>query len=149
AFGMVGHGTGGATVVDATTGEMDASFPQVIGRATAITDDGAGGWFLGGTFSAVGGQARQNLARVLADGSVAAWNPGANGAISSMARSGTTLYVGGTFSSVGGLARSMLAAIDRDTGIPTVWNPGASGGGGSDVLALAVDDTTIYVGGGF
>ncbi len=46
---------------------------------------------------------------------------------------------------MGGIARNRIAAIDAGTGVPTAWNPNAN----SDVLALAVSGSTIYVAGGF
>ena len=48
----------------------------VGGFVKAMAPDGAGGWFLGGTFNRVGGQARGGLAHIAADGTLdPVWAP--------------------------------------------------------------------------
>ena len=103
--------------------------------------------YLGGTFTAIGGVARANLAAVdAADGAVAAWNPGANGPVSALVADGATVHVGGTFTSAGGAARTNLACIDAVNGSATAWIMNATGGA---VEALLVDGTTLYLAGAF
>ena len=82
----------------------------------AVASDGAGGWYIGGYFTAVGGLPRSNLAHVASDLSVSAWNPNANGAVYALAVSGSTVYAGGDFTSIGGQARNRIAALDATTG---------------------------------
>jgi hypothetical protein len=79
--------------------------------------------------------------------------PTFNGGINAIAVDGNIIYVGGSFmqatnsASNGGitLTRNRLAAIDGTTGALLPWNPGAD----NDVSSLAVNASTVYVGGGF
>src|SRR5580765_2478305 len=61
-FTHVGPETGGGVPVDAATGVAIPGFPKIAGAVFAVVSDGAGGWFIGGSFTAVGGIARSNLA---------------------------------------------------------------------------------------
>jgi hypothetical protein len=140
--------TGPAALLDVTSGAVVCGFPAVSGTNVDVAvPDGAGGWYIGGNFTAVGGAARSRIAHVLANNSVAAWNPGANGRVFALAVSGSTVYAAGEFRSIGGQARNFIAALDATTGAATAWNPNPSGpifyGG------LAVDGATVYVGGSF
>lgn len=81
-FRRVGPGTGGFVSLDAASGRPVPPFPKVLGTVRAVTSDGQGGWYIGGSFTYVGGLARSNLAHILADGSVASWDPKADGAAS-------------------------------------------------------------------
>jgi Domain of unknown function (DUF5122) beta-propeller len=99
-FTYVGPNTGSAVPVDGT-GEPLAKYPKVNGSVYSVIPDGSGGFYLGGFFSTVGGVQRNNLAHVLADGSVdPAFNPNANFGVYALALSGSTLYVGGQFESL-------------------------------------------------
>ena len=73
-----------------------AGFPAVDGDIHAVISDGAGGWFIGGSFANVGGLPRARLARINADLSVHPWNPGPNNTVYCLHRSGSTVYIGGT-----------------------------------------------------
>jgi len=118
----------------------------VNGIIRASVPDGAGGFYIGGDFTRVGGVARNHIARILSNGTLdPTWNPNANGSVRALAVSGTTVYVGGAFTSIGGQIRSRIARILSNGTVDLTWNPGANG----DVLALAVSDTTIYAGGLF
>ena len=144
-FTRVGPQTGCGVPLDAVSGAPVAGFPLVLGQVNAVAPDGAGGWYLGGSFTSVGGLARSNLARVLADNSVSAWNPGANGIVRTLVVDGGVVYVGGEFSSAGGQVRSDIAALDAVTGLATTWAPQANG----SVRALAASGGIIYAGGQF
>ena len=55
---------------------------------------------VGGLFTAVGGQARNNVAAIKADGNVdKLFNPGANGQVKAVAASedGSVIFLGGVF----------------------------------------------------
>jgi len=63
--------TGPAVVVSAESGKAETVRTHVAGGSVrAAIADGAGGWYLGGTFSSVGGVARGGLAHVRADGTL-------------------------------------------------------------------------------
>ena len=66
-FSSVGRVTGAGVPLDATTGTAVSGFPMVVGQVNAVAADGAGGWYIGGLFTTVGGVARSNLAHILAD----------------------------------------------------------------------------------
>jgi len=144
-FTTVGPNTGGGSVLDRRTGDPVSGFPRVTGVVDAATEDGAGGWFIGGSFVAVGGLPRSNLAHVFADGSVAEWAPNTDGEVLALARSGGCLYIGGFFTHLGGVPRSFIGAADAVTGSVTSWNPGAD----LQVRALLVHQGGLYVGGDF
>ena len=136
---------GGIGIAQAGTGDPDPNFPQVVGTVRVAAPDGAGGWFIAGGFSRIGGQARDGLAHIRGDGTLDAWNPGVAGTVFELAVAGSTVYAGGSFTSIGGQPRTGLAALDATSGNATAWNPGANG----SVSALAVSASTIYVGGTF
>jgi hypothetical protein len=117
----------------------------VNGYVTAVAPDGSGGWFIGGTFNAVGGLSRANVAHINSDMSVAAWNPGIAGSVNAIAVSGGIVYVGGAFNQAGGQPRDYLAAFNATTGALASWNALCT----NTVLALAVSGSTLYVGGDF
>ncbi len=137
----------GASKLDATTGVYVPGIPTVAGNTWAVEDDGNGGWFLGGVFTAVGDTNVTNLAHVLPDGSVDTdFLPNPNNAIYTLKRVGNTLYAGGNFTSIGGSARNRIAAFDINTKALTAWNPAPNN---TNVFALAYDGSVLYVGGDF
>jgi hypothetical protein len=69
-FSRIGPPTGGGVTLDPASGLRATQFPDVRGIGFAVVPDGAGGYYLGGRFTAVGGEPRKNLAHVLAGGSV-------------------------------------------------------------------------------
>src|SRR5215467_67560 len=71
-FTRVGPATGGALVLTAGSGIAQLPFPKVAGTVYAVAPDGSGGWYLGGAFSAVRGQPRDNLAHLDAQGRLTA-----------------------------------------------------------------------------
>lgn len=84
--------------------------------ALAVQADGM--ILVGGSFTKVGGQARTNLARLFADGTVdGGFNPGPSGSIYSSVNSislqpNGKVLLGGTFTSLAGQARANLARIN-------------------------------------
>src|SRR5216684_6714304 len=110
--------------------------------------------YAGGGFTSLGGQNRNLLAAVdPSTGRATDWNPnpepGHEGLqypiISSLALSGSTIYVGGFFASVGGQSRNNIAALDASSGLATDWSPNAN----QWVQSLAVSGDTVYAGGYF
>jgi hypothetical protein len=131
--------------IDGATAALTLDFPKVQGDVYAVAPDGNGGWFLGGLFSSVGGTPAANLAHVLADNTVADWDPNPDGVVKALAVSGSTVYVGGAFTSVGGAPRNRIAAVDASTGLSSGWDPNADG----EVTSLAIAGNVVYAGGGF
>jgi hypothetical protein len=113
------------------------------GQISVAVSDGAGGWYLGGDFTRIGGKAAGGLAHVLADGSLdPSFLPVADGLVSAFALQGQTLYVGGDFRHVGGASRKRVAAVSTTNGgvLPfaasqTTW-----------VTELAASPTAVYIG---
>src|SRR5215213_7942739 len=70
-----------------------------------------------------------------------------DGAVRTILRVGSKVYIGGSFTSVAGKPRSNLAAINANTGRLTGWAPKTNG----QVRALAAspNGTRIYAGGAF
>ena len=145
-FSYVGPATGAACAIDASTGAVQQPSSKVEGIVYAVAPDGSGGWYLGGNFAAIRGQARNHLAHLDAGGNLTGWNPSADNEVRALAVSGSTVYAGGSFSNVGGQARLNIAALDATSGAATAWNPNA---GISAVWALAVSWGTVYAGGEF
>jgi len=106
--------------------------------------------YAAGTFTSIGGQARNNIAALDAtSGAATAWNPNAgnsvNTSVSTMAIGRGTAFVSGTFTSIGGLPRNGLAAVDVASGAATEWAPSVNG----SISALAASGGTVYLGGSF
>jgi hypothetical protein len=144
-FTSVYANTGSGAVLDFPDWRPIAPYPRIDGVVHAAVPDGAGGWYIGGTFTTVGSVPRSRLAHVRADGTVSPWNPNAGSTVFCLAVSGNTVYVGGQFIAIGGQARNRIAAIDGTTGLATAWNPNAN----NIVLTLLLDGSTLYAGGLF
>ena len=83
-FTMVGPNTGGGVPLDRHTGDPLAPFPRVTGVVNVVIPDKAGGWYIGGSFIAVGGLPRTNLAHILSGGRVADWFPNPDEEVSAL-----------------------------------------------------------------
>ncbi len=116
-------------------------FPSIDGVVHSVVEDSAGGWFIGGEFSAVGGVSTniKNIARIKPNYDLdTSWNANSNGPITFMVLLKDTLYVAGSFSEVDyqsksdseeitTITRNNLAAFNRINGKPVAWNPDANG----------------------
>jgi hypothetical protein len=149
AFGRVGPPTGGGGVVDTSSGDAQVPYAFVDGTVSAVTPDGSGGWYVGGLFTSIRGQSRRNLAHVLADGSVAPWDPSPNNQVMAITRSGGVVNVGGRFTSISGEPwHPAFAMLDATTG--AIVAPVALGSVGSPpVRALESSSGRVYIGGIF
>ncbi len=125
----------------------DRRFPEVNAPVMASAPDGAGGWYIGGYFSTVGGIQRNYLAHLLADGTVdPVWNPSADGLVSHILVDGNDIYVGGSFNSVGGAPRDYVAKLNSTDGAADLsWNADPD----DAVFELAVSGGQLYMGGYF
>jgi hypothetical protein len=135
--------------VDCVVYDEAAARCTVVGVVYAIAQIGDL-TYLGGSFTAVNGVGRANLAAVRADGSLdPSWTPSTDGIVYALAASadGSKVYVGGTFTTVNGQARR-LAAVTADTGaLVAGWSTTTSN---NTVRALAADRAgRLYVGGSF
>ncbi|MGH6904747.1 MAG: hypothetical protein ACREIR_18625 [Geminicoccaceae bacterium] len=147
--------TGAFARLDSSTARRIAPLAEAEhGEVRASAPDGTGGFYIGGTFTSLGGEPRARIGHILADGSVDPnFNPGVpgqNSAVNALAVSGdgSTVYVGGGFESIGGQSRNNLAAVEAATGQVTNFNPAGLGTDGQ-VFALEVSGTQVYVGGQF
>ncbi len=118
--------------------------------ALAVTDSAV---YVGGGFSYIGGQRRVGLAALDPDaGLTTNWTPGLGGRALSLALQDSVLFVGGVFPTAAGQPRASLAAISTRTGQPTPWVADATPldmAYYASVNALAIVDSTLYVGGAF
>ncbi len=161
-FTSIGPVSGGGGILDLRSGKALRFSPKVAGRLRAALPDGHGGWYVGGTFSAIAGIPRRNLAHLRADGSVDAWDPDVEGtslrmvprtiyrpfeidAVTALARSGDQLFIAGNFTRVGGRTHNAFAALDLRTGQVRSWPLDAD----AFACALAVHEGRVYVGGKF
>ena len=155
-FSQIGPRTGPAVSFTSESSTPDAGFPEVsggLGIVDAVVSDGAGGWYIAGNFTHVGGAARDGLAHVLSGGSVDPSfvpNPELTEVrtVSALALSGGALYIGGDFTKVNGTARNGLAAVNTSDGSLTGFNPAPSSGS-VQIQALAVASGVLYAGGSF
>jgi hypothetical protein len=147
--------------IDVATGTpLRAWKPEVTGDGAVVHSLAVKGStvFIGGNFTAVGGEPRKNLAAVDAtDGSVDPFAPqvgGANSYVYALLASNSKLYIGGAFKEVEGQSHQALAAFDfafaTATGaleIDHEWRARAS----SRVrdLEFASDGASIFVAGAF
>jgi len=144
-FSYVGPRTGGGLPLDVTTG-ASSGFPKIEGTVSTAISDGAGGWFIGGVFSSVGGVARANLAHVTSTNLVdPAFAPNASALVRALALDGNTLYVGGGFVVIGGVTRLGAAALNATNGSVLPWNPAPN----NAIYTMVVDGPRLYVGGQF
>ncbi len=140
--------TGAGVSVTGSTGQVDASFGRVSAwpYAETVIPDGAGGWYISGGISNVGGTSVSRVAHLNADGSLdTTWRPTVSGGqgVWALEKVGDVILIGGNFTSVNGQPRLGLAALGTD-GTLKDWNPTAA-----DVRDLTVHDGTVYFGGGF
>jgi hypothetical protein len=103
--------------------------------------------YVGGAFSTIGGQLRNNIAELDATtGTATSWDPNSDNAVYNITLSGSRLFAGGFFGHIGGASRQFIAELDPTTGAATSWNPGNVSDG---VLAMAAGPSALYAGGAF
>ncbi|MEI6446987.1 MAG: hypothetical protein WCO96_03780 [Actinomycetes bacterium] len=155
------------------SGTLDTRFKAFDGgtlEVRSVLDDGAGGWYVGGSFTRYGGATANSIAHIKADGSLdpdfqaSIPNIGTTGetwaGVWTLARSGSTLYVGGLFDQVNGSPRTDVAALDATTGaLKTGFDanvtrnpsprPSPEEGPFRGVRTLLVDGSDLFIGGNF
>jgi outer membrane protein assembly factor BamB len=140
--------TGSAVVVSAANGRAEPVRARVAGGSVrAAIADNAGGWYIGGTFSSVGGVSRPGLAHLSSDGTLdTAFAPPELGSVNALALDAGRLYVGGAtpfganFSLV-----PVLSALDPVTGaVLPISYPPLTNMDGPAVVALAAGGGRVY-----
>ncbi|MEZ5455659.1 MAG: delta-60 repeat domain-containing protein [Lysobacteraceae bacterium] len=131
-------------------GSIDLAFkPVSSGRVDAIVDDGADGFYLGGTFTSVAGQPNAFFARINALGSSISGNLlGVNAPLHSLVRDAASgaIFLGGEFTQLGGLPVNRIARLRSDNVRDTRFTPDING----SVLALTLArNGDLLVGGEF
>ncbi|MFZ4112268.1 MAG: beta strand repeat-containing protein [Ilumatobacteraceae bacterium] len=142
--------TGPGVVVNSTSADVNVTFPKIAGSYStikAVVSDGLGGFYIGGTFTSVDGQAWSNAAHINPDGSLdTAWNPAPNNTVNTLVVSGSTVYLGGSFTQVKATTRNRAAAVDAtNAALVTGWDPAPN----NTVNTLVVSGSTVYLGGAF
>lgn len=147
-FDYIGPQTGYGSGVDGTTGVRLPNAPMIDGAVYASAPDGAGGWYVAGAFTTVGGVARKNAARIGADGVVAKWNPKPNAPVYALTVSGGNVVLGGAFSQVGktAVAASRIGEVDGSGGSVVA---GFSAAANNTVRAVVAAGSALYVAGDF
>jgi hypothetical protein len=155
----IGPSTGTGLILNGTTGSQAGRFPKVSGPVQVVVADGAGGWFIGGGFTGVGGHRHPNLAHILSNGTIAPWTPNPDGSVVALAVSDGILYVGGDYHRIGGMPRRSLAAFNIATGRLLSWAPEPDGsvwailvaapGGTSRGSGSHLQSRCVYIGGDF
>ena len=145
-FTRLGATLGGAVLFERLGSQARRlAFPYVQGVVHSSAVDGNGGWYIGGKFNQVGGLSRQNIAHILADGSVDTnWGPPVNDIVTSMLYDNGQLYIGGQFTEVDTNPRIGLAAFTA-TGALSNWKPEVSG----TINTMFMHDSILYIGGLF
>ena len=143
--------------LDPTTGAADSFNPNANNVVYSIAVQADGKILVGGFFNdafgfpAIGGQSRNNIARLdPATGQADSFDPNANFLVWSIAvQADGKILAGGYFTgsnSIGGQTRNYIARLDATTGLADSFNPNASG----FVSVITVQaDGKILVGGGF
>lgn len=150
--GVAPAGASVATTPDTT--DKVAGTVYAIATQDADSDPATPGSdaYVGGLFTAVGGQTRGNVALIGADGRTdRTFLTSTDGKVQALALSadGTTLFIGGTFTQVNGAPRANLAAVDAVTGELRQGWVADTGGTRPDVTSLALRGDVLYVGGRF
>ena len=131
-----------------TTFDPNASGPNDIAGVDAIAVQADGKILAAGTFTGIGGQPRNRIARLdPTTGQADSFNPGADARVFSLlVQADGKILVCGDFTSVGGQTRHYIARLDRTTGLADSFDPNAN----TEVRSLAVQpDGKILAGGPF
>ena len=133
--------------VNPATPAADGFNPTVDSKIYAIAIQPDGKILVGGELRNIGGQPRNYIARLDADGNLdASFDPNANGFVDTIAvQPDGKILVGGRFRNIGGQDRNYIARLNAG-GTADAFNPNA----GSSVFAIAFQpDGQILAGGNF
>lgn len=125
--------------------------PGADGAVSAIaTADGY--LFVGGAFLNAGGHPRRHVAQLSrTTGEAFPWDADADSVVIALALEQGTLWMGGRFEHIGGEQHVKIAAVNAGTGAPLAWSTAIASPAGQwpSVSEIAVDGSTVYVGGQF
>ncbi len=143
-----GSVTSAASSLTVNLASPDSFNPGADGDVYALAVQADGKILVGGYFFTLGGQSRNNIGRLNADGTLdTSFNPGANYFVNSLAvQADGKILVGGVFSALGGQSRTNIGRLNGDGTPDTSFNPGANDSVRSLVLQA---DGKILVGGFF
>jgi hypothetical protein len=142
-FARIGPWSGSGALVDANTGNIIEDFPKFNGIVWSAVSDGAGGYFIAGDFTEVGGVARPGFVHITPQRKVdVGWNPVGAGRVNKMILQGDRLYYAYSDESSGSLPAN-VGAIDRVTGQVLSFKLNLQG----RINALAANADRIFVGG--
>lgn len=122
--------------------------PQPNSTIETTLSDGNGGWYIGGSFTAIDGVSAMRIAHILPDNTVDPdFNLSLNSTAMSLALIGNDLYIGGYFTNANSLDVNRLIRVNKNTGaIDNSWLPGILNG---SVEALFVSGNIVHAGGSF
>lgn len=134
----------------APTYKVRTEFPETNGDVYAISVDADHSIvYIGGFFTEVGGQPRENVAAIdVISGEILPWNPGTNGGVLAVVAKGSTIYLGGGFTEVAGTTRNRAAAVDP-AGALLSWNPNVGMNSFEYVNGITPTATAVYLSGQF
>lgn len=142
-FSHIGPRTGPGIVVDSQSGQPGA-FPLVQGDINTVIADENGGWYIGGSFTSVGGVPRKNIAHINTKGQVTAFNPEINGPINKLLLAPDGVLALGEFSEVNLGERNQIALITPEGKLHN-WAIESNG----IIKDMLLVNNTLYVSGGF
>jgi hypothetical protein len=146
-FSAVGPVTGNGAQIDEASASANTTIPRVNGKINVSIPDGAGGWYIGGSFTRVGNYSTvSNLAHIKSDASVdLTFAPIPNGEVNTLILYGSSLYVGGAFTTIKSLANNYVAKLDKNTGDPLFWNANCN----NVVRTMQLFQDQLIIGGDF
>ena len=123
-FDITLTGTGNASVLDS------AWNPNASSNVTSIAIQPDGKTLIGGTFTSIGGVARNCMARLNVDGSLdTAFNPNVNNeVVAILVQPDGSILIGGVFTNVGGAPRAGLARLTANGTLDNTLNNLNAGG---------------------
>jgi hypothetical protein len=133
-----------------SSGQLDMTWnPDADGAVLCLALSGSD-LYVGGSFTSIGGQNRNHIAKLSTTGTGSAdvtWNPNPDGDVYCLTSSGSDLYVGGLFTNIGGQIRNNIAKLSI-TGIGAAdfsWDPNAD----AEVYCMVISGSDVFVGGSF
>ncbi len=146
-----------ASAQEVVSGSVFAGGEGVNGEVNAIAVQGDGKIVIGGRFTTVNGQPRNNIARINADGTLdgtfaASIEAGVNGQVYALAAQPKGgVIVGGAFTQAGGSNKMNVARYNADGSIDDTFTSGDGyPGTNGPVMAVSVQsDGKVLIGGNF